>query len=64
MSAEKNPPEATGGPEDQQGGGSTSSVPGRDSIAQQLRRRRLASYRLPPLPCGHRDPLLDCRGRC
>ncbi|TDV40107.1 hypothetical protein [Actinophytocola oryzae] len=28
-------------------------------IADQLRARRAASYRLPPLACGHRDPL-DC----
>lgn len=29
------------------------------SIGAQLRRRRLASYRTAPLPCGHQDPL-DC----
>jgi hypothetical protein len=28
-----------------------------ESIAAQLRRRREASYRLPPLADGHRDPL-------
>lgn len=28
-----------------------------DTIPQQLRRRREASYRLPPLADGHRDPL-------
>ncbi|MFE3580567.1 hypothetical protein [Streptomyces vinaceus] len=28
-------------------------------LADQLRRRREAAYRCPPLPCGHRDPL-DC----
>jgi hypothetical protein len=28
-----------------------------DSIPQQLRRRREASYRLPPLADGRRDPL-------
>jgi hypothetical protein len=28
-------------------------------VAEQLRARRAASYRLPPLACGHRDPL-DC----
>lgn len=28
-------------------------------VVEQLRARRAASYRLPPLPCGHRDPL-DC----
>jgi hypothetical protein len=27
-----------------------------ESIAVQLRRRREASYRLPPLPSGRRDP--------
>lgn len=36
-------------------------------VAAQLRRRRDAALRCPPLPCGHRDPLdpghLDrCRG--
>jgi hypothetical protein len=41
-------------------GGSASTTP---SIPDQLRRRREASYRLPPLPCGHRDPL-DCRESC
>jgi hypothetical protein len=29
-------------------------------IAAQIRRRRTAADRLPPLPCGHRDPV-DCR---
>ncbi len=29
-----------------------------DSTPVQLRRRREASYRLPPLACGDRDPLL------
>jgi hypothetical protein len=30
-------------------------------IPAQLRRRRAASWRLPPMPsCGHRDPI-DCR---
>lgn len=28
-------------------------------MAHQLRQRRAASYRRPPMPCGHRDPL-DC----
>ena len=28
-----------------------------DSIAAQLRRRREAAHRLPPLADGHRDPL-------
>lgn len=37
----------------------THSVPPADTLAQQLHRRRAASYRLLPLPCGHRDPL-DC----
>ncbi|WP_327282282.1 hypothetical protein [Streptomyces sp. NBC_01205] len=35
-------------------GGSTAAT-----VPQQLRRRREAAYRCPPLPCGHRDPL-DC----
>ncbi|MGW7107000.1 hypothetical protein ACWGHU_12665 [Streptomyces xanthophaeus] len=35
-------------------GGSTAVT-----VPQQLRRRREAAYRCPPLPCGHRDPL-DC----
>lgn len=30
-----------------------------DAIALQLRRRRAAAYRCPPMDCGHRDPL-DC----
>ncbi|MER6601822.1 hypothetical protein [Streptomyces parvus] len=34
-----------------------------DSIEEQLRRRREASYRLPPLDCGHRDPE-DCLANC
>ncbi|WP_237502653.1 hypothetical protein [Streptomyces sp. SID8374] len=33
------------------------------STAEQLRRRREASYRLPPLDCGHRDPE-DCLTGC
>jgi len=40
-----------------------SLTPGGDEIAElaeQLKRRREASWRLPPLECGHRDPL-DCR---
>jgi hypothetical protein len=28
-----------------------------DEVAAQIRRRREASYRLPPLPDGRRDPL-------
>lgn len=42
---------------------SVADVPGedeKDDIAAQLRRRREASWRLPPMPCGHRDPL-DCK---
>ncbi|MFI1449069.1 hypothetical protein [Streptomyces virginiae] len=35
-------------------GGSTAVT-----VPQQLRRRREAAYRCPPLDCGHRDPL-DC----
>lgn len=29
------------------------------TVPQQIRRRREAAYRCPPLPCGRRDPL-DC----
>ena len=29
----------------------------REILAEQLRRRRAASWRLPPLGCGHRDPI-------
>ncbi|MEU4950021.1 hypothetical protein [Streptomyces lavendulae] len=34
-----------------------------ETIATQIRRRRLAARNLPPLRCGHRDPL-DCRDDC
>lgn len=34
-----------------------------DSLIQQLRRRREAAWRLPSMPCGHRDPL-DCTWDC
>ncbi len=47
------------------GGDSETSVtdrPPADGIPAQLRRRRAAALRLPPLPCGHRDPL-DCQVR-
>jgi hypothetical protein len=27
------------------------------TVAEDLRRRRVAADRLPPMPCGHRDPL-------
>ncbi|MFD3698502.1 hypothetical protein ACFWUZ_20525 [Streptomyces sp. NPDC058646] len=37
----------------------TASLPQRTTVAQQLRQRREASYRCPPMDCGHRDPL-DC----
>jgi hypothetical protein len=33
------------------------------SITAQLRTRRESSWRLPPMPCGHHDPL-DCRSTC
>jgi hypothetical protein len=35
-------------------------MPSAGDIAAMLRRRREASWRLPPMACGHRDPL-DCR---
>jgi hypothetical protein len=41
---------------------STSTLPGGSEVAAQLRRRRLASYRVPPLADGRRDPL-DLPGR-
>jgi hypothetical protein len=34
-----------------------------DQMAAQLRHRREASTRLPPMRCGHYDPI-DCRPRC
>jgi hypothetical protein len=41
---------------------STDSLPKPvESVAVQLRRRRAASWRLPPLASGHRDPLDDRR---
>lgn len=48
--------EQTGGREVQRASGTTHIVPDAADIAQQLR-RRAASLRLPPLECGHRDPL-------
>jgi hypothetical protein len=38
---------------------STDSITRDPDLAADLRRRRAASYRMPLLPCGHRDPL-DC----
>ena len=43
--------------EDHGGGYVTASVTDLDDIAAPLRRRREASWRLPPLDCGYRDPL-------
>ena len=37
--------------------------PERDDIAAQLRRRRAAALRLPPLPSGYRDPLDELAAR-
>jgi hypothetical protein len=37
----------------------TAIMPPADDVVAQLKRRREASLRLPPLACGHRDPL-DC----
>jgi hypothetical protein len=33
------------------------------SVPEQIRRRREAALTLPPMPCGHRDPV-DCRESC
>jgi hypothetical protein len=41
---------------------SASKIRDREDIAAQLRRRRAASLRMPPLACGRRDPL-DLPGR-
>ncbi len=29
----------------------------RETLAEQVRARRAAAQRLPPLPCGHNDPI-------
>lgn len=49
-----------GGPNIAQGDGTTGSVAWAADVATRLRHRRAAGYRLPPMPCGHRDPL-DCQ---
>ncbi|WP_240135092.1 hypothetical protein [Streptomyces sp. MUM 178J] len=59
MSAQKNPPAATEGQKTTGASESVSIFPHSDSTAQQLRRRRTAAYRLPPLDTGLRDPLDD-----
>jgi len=51
-----------GGVQDGAGGNVETSLPpdpgiDPDELATQLRRRREASWRLPPMPSGHRDPL-------
>jgi hypothetical protein len=58
-------PRREGGDHEVAGGNVNNIVPPEadadlDDIAAQLRRRRAASWRLPPMPCGHHDPL-DCR---
>jgi hypothetical protein len=60
--AERRP--GKGGVQDDAGSNVETSLPpdpgiDPDELAKQLRRRREASRRLPPMPCGHRDPL-DC----
>ncbi len=61
--AERRPP-AGGGAQD--AANVSTIVTGADDdvreLAEQLRRRREASWRLPPLACGHHDPL-DCQRR-
>ncbi len=42
----------------------TAIMPSADDVAAQLRRRREASWRLPPLRNGYRDPLDSYRCAC
>jgi len=62
--AAKQTPRRAGGQQTSAGSGTSTPTVAQTAdaageLAAQLRRRREASRRLPPLECGHHDPL-DC----
>ncbi|SNR49711.1 hypothetical protein SAMN06265360_107192 [Haloechinothrix alba] len=62
MRTEKGPRRGSGGGKVHEGSGTTCEYTAATDTPAQLRARRAASYRFPPMECGHRDPV-DCYPR-